>query len=101
MSKNAASEELLGELHTKITKVMIKSLEQVEKAQDTYDDTPDDEKELVRPEVSASLLSAMTKFLADNKITCNPAEGSKMSELEQRLRRKKQAVGNVVPFKDD
>lgn len=107
MAKTAASEEILGMLHAKVAKVMLGALEQIESSQKAYDDmladvVQDTVDEVVskRPELSASLISAITKFLADNKITCNPAEDEAVSGLEARLanKRKRKAVGNVIPF---
>lgn len=92
---------------------MVRILDQVEKAQDKFDDiiaeveaTEDTErlKDLVMPEVSPAMLGAMTKFLSDNKITCLPEESNEMSELAKTLaqkRTRRRAVGNVVPFETE
>lgn len=101
MSKNAASEEILGQLHQKVANAMIGVITRVEKGQEEYDrDTPMDS---LRPELSPAMLSAMTKFLADNSITANPAEDVATSELEKRLaaKRTRKMVGNVVPILRD
>lgn len=99
MSKNAASEEVLGKLHQKVANAMIRAIDYVEKGQDTYDQfEPEDE---VRPELSPAMLSAMTKFLSDNSITANPAEDEKTNTLAERLAKKRLRVGNVVPIRDD
>lgn len=109
-TKSAASEEILGMLHAKVAKVMASALEQIEQSQRVYDDlladaTQDVVDEILskRPELSPALISAVTKFLADNKITCNPAEDENVSDLERRLasKKKRRAIGNVVPFEAD
>ena len=38
MSKNAASEEVLGTLHNKVASAMIRAIDYVEKGQDTFDE---------------------------------------------------------------
>lgn len=107
MTTSAANEEVLGTLHQKVATVMVRALEQIEVAQDKFDEAvaegPAEDAVLIRPDVSPALLSAMTKFLADNKITCNPAESKAQSALEERLRNKgkRRSVGNVVPFQSD
>lgn len=104
MSKSAASEEALGELHTKVAKVMTRALDQIDKAQDIFDENVDgaDPEAAMRPEVSPAMLSAITKFLADNKVTCNPAESENMSDLQRHLKNKKRrSVGNVVPMHEE
>lgn len=100
MSKNAASEDTLGTLHQKVAKAMIRAIDYVEKGQDAYDEMGEPA-DLVRPELSPAMLSAMTKFLADNSITANPAEETQTSELEKRLAAKRKRVGNVIPIRDD
>ena len=115
MTTNAASEQELGNLHNKVAKVMVRALNQFEKAQDVFDatlvnaeDNPDSIME--RPEISPALLGVMTKFLNENKITCTPEQSESMSELEKTLadkrtrRRPRRQVGNVVhmdPFEDE
>jgi hypothetical protein len=106
MSRDAATEATLGKLHEKVAKVMLGALETIETAQDIYMDIavndPDKAKEFPNPpEVSASLLGAMTKFLADNKITCIPEESKAGSELANKLANRKKAVGNIIPFQSD
>lgn len=102
-----ATEKELGELHGRVARVMNKALENTEIAQDVYQtvaenirNSPD---ELVTelpevPVVSAPLLSAIAKFLSDNKITAAPEDSKDLKDLQDRLaqKRKKRAVGNVV-----
>lgn len=93
MTVKAAKEEALGVLHAKVAKVMSGALDVFEDQQDEYlrgnlEDAP---------EVNASLLSVITKFLADNKITCVPEESAEVSELAERLKNKRRKrVGSVV-----
>ena len=98
MTTNAASEKNLGSLHDKVAKVMVNALEVVEKAQQVYLELPVEDTVGPAPEVSAPLLGVITKFLADNKISCVPEESAGMSELAQRLanKNKRKSVGNVV-----
>lgn len=102
----AAKESKLGELHEKVATVMVRILDQVEQAQDKFEQMvqQEDLSELVMPEISPAMLGAMTKFLSDNKITCLPEESDQMSELAKTLaqkRTKRRAVGNVVPFNEE
>lgn len=106
MTDKAASETALGELHGKVAKVMANALTTVEIAQDMFIDDPkafkdDDGRIKDLPVVSAPLLTVITKFLADNKISCVPEESSAVSELEQRLKAKRRRIGNVVHLSDD
>ena len=108
-NKNAASEALLGTLHNKVATVMVGILSTTEKAIEAYEEaseTADAETlaTMQKPELSPAMLSAMTKFLSDNSITCNPEEDTAMTDLEARLRSKQQrkrSVGNVVPLHAD
>lgn len=96
MTTNAATETELGSLHSKVAKVMTKALDNFEKAQDSFDPTVEG---AILPEVNASLMSVITKFLNDNKITATPEQSASVSELAQALQNKRKArrqVGNVV-----
>jgi hypothetical protein len=112
MSKSAATEELLGRLHAKVAAVMLGTLDNVEAAQEAYnkalENAVDDtmaEALVLMPEISPAFLSAVTKFLNDNKITCNVEEDKTMGSLEERLAQKRQrtrkAVGNILPFEPE
>jgi hypothetical protein len=77
---------------------MTRALEHFEAAQEAYDPTKEDS---VLPEVNASLMSVITKFLNDNKITATPEDSQEMSELAETLANKRKGarrrqVGNVV-----
>lgn len=93
MSKNAATEGALGELHAKVAKVMSRAIDQIDTAQVLYDATPDEVKQergdLDPPTLSAPLMGVITKFLADNSITCAPEQSEEMSGLERALTEKK------------
>jgi hypothetical protein len=98
MAKGTATESALGELHGKVAKVMTRALDQLEKQQDEWEQAQALDVVEPPPAVNPSLLSVMTKFLSDNKITCDPADSGAMSELEKKLaeRRTKRRVGNVT-----
>lgn len=49
-------------------------------------------------EANPALLTAVSKFLKDNNITCAIEDSKEMSELEERLSKKRKRVGNVVPI---
>lgn len=100
MTVKAATEEALGSLHSKVAKVMSNALAVFEKSQENFLDAPTEE-QIAPPEVNASLLSVITKFLNDNKITCVPEESAELSELAERLKNKRRMrVGNVVHLHD-
>lgn len=105
MTAKAATEGVLGELHNKVAKVMINVLDNIETAQERWAEAePQPDVPLENPpEVSPAMLSAMTKFLSDNKITCQPEESENVSDLAQRLKekRRRKSVGNVVPLVPD
>ncbi len=99
MTTKAANEGELGELQAK---VMSDALTCVDIAQVKYIAAEDKELEglsdVIPPMVSAPLLSVITKFLNDNKISCAPEDSKTMTELETRLanKRARKSVGNVV-----
>lgn len=112
-TKGRATETQLGELHNAVAKVMTNALTVSEVAQEVYlrkteyiKDNPDDPDMLMAlperpPEVPATLLSVITKFLADNKITCIPEESKQGNELQDKLNAmrangRRKSVGNVV-----
>jgi hypothetical protein len=105
MSKGAASETELGALHKKVATVLGKVLDNVDKAQEAYSHLDFEVVDYVPPpEVPASVLTVATKFLNDNKITCQPEESAELSDLERKLannRQKRRQVGNVVHLTDD
>lgn len=114
MTKNAASEAVLGDLHNKVAKVMTTALNQIDTAQDVFNDLVErakdngDDELLVealdkKVEVNASLLSVITKFLNDNKISCAPEESQELSGLAQVLanKKKRRSVGSLALVHSD
>lgn len=112
MTIKAASEGALGELHSRVAKVMRGALDVTDAEQELFlkkteairnhADDPDMVQMLadtVAPQVNASLLSVITKFLADNQISCVPEESQEMTDLQRTLAERKKnrrSVGNVV-----
>jgi hypothetical protein len=76
MSKNAATEERLGELHAALAETLIKQLDGRPILQDG---------EIVGYEVDPRIISAAISFLNNNKIKANPFLTEEMSEIEKRL----------------
>ena len=112
MSKNSATEAVMGLLHGKVASVLVKAFDNVERAQIAFEDaikSGDQDAVLAAlgamPEVSPAMISAATKFLADNKITCQPEDDENIGGLADRLKnkqtQKRRAVGNIVPFQPD
>jgi hypothetical protein len=101
MTIKAASERTLGELHSRVAKVMVGALDVYDTAQEVYLEkaAQGDTTDVIVPEVNASLLSVITKFLADNSITCVPEESEELTGLHAKLKEKRQnrkTVSNVV-----
>lgn len=98
-NKGPATEGVLGDLHSKVAKVMSNALDNIQKQQDEFDATEHtDDSPAIAPELNPALLSVMVRFLDANKITCVPEAGNEMSELATRLanKRKRKSVGNIV-----
>jgi len=106
MAKGSAPEAELGDLHAKIARVMSKVLTSYEKASDAFleliEAGAEPEQLLEFPEVSPAMLSVITKFLADNKITAVPEENKETSDLARQLQdrqaRREARKGNVIPM---
>jgi hypothetical protein len=107
MAKTSAPEAELGSLHARIARVMSKVLTNYEKAQDAFTELmeagADAEQLLEMPEVSPAMLSVITKFLSDNKITAAAEDSKETSELAQQLqsrqaRREARNGTNVIPM---
>ena len=102
MSKKAATEDKLGELHSKVADVMLNALDaydEVEKLVVEREQEKEDGTTIVTIEArepSAALLGAITKFLKDNEITCNSAEAEGMTDLQKKLIEKRAKRGKVV-----
>ena len=98
-----ATEGQLGELHQKVAKVMSNALDRVLETQDAGGIKAGDDGELVEIPLNPALLSVVTKFLAENKITCAPETGNHMSELEGKLAErasKRRRVGHLSVVED-
>lgn len=113
MSNNAAHEKDLGALHSAVAKIMSTTLKNLQKMQDAFDEALDAAQGdptavmdaiVTRPEVSPALLAAITKFLADNKITCQVEESAELSEtariIQEKQKARRKGVGNVIPLHD-
>jgi len=110
MTKTAATEAIMGLVHAKVAAVMVRALTNVEAAQIAFEEAlkNGDENSILEaigqmPEVSPAFLSAATKFLADNKITCQIEDSENMGGLAEQLAKKrenarKRSVGNIIPF---
>jgi len=104
MTKNAATEGKLGQLHAKVADVMLSVLNSYDTMQRVVEEKlttlegGEELPQLVEP--SASLLGAITKFLKDNDVTCQPEENAALSDLERRLEHKRANRGNVVALRD-
>lgn len=106
MSK--ASDKILGELHGKLAEAMLNSLATSDNASDLLEKhfeegLPEDVREFLesvaRP--NPALLTAITKFLKDNDISCVVADDEQVTKLEQKLKEKqtsRKRVGNVIPI---
>lgn len=119
MAKSAATEQALGDLHAKIARVMTNALNVVEKQQERFIEqqeiahdfeTTTEEAGILPPDVNPALLSVITRFLNENKISCVPEEGTALGELDRILQEKKNkragatkrvAIGNVVQLHED
>lgn len=109
MSKNAAGEDKLGELHSKIADVYLRVLEGydvlAQKQRERIEDPEKDEPEVVL-EPSAAFLSAVNAFLKNNEITCNTENSETLSKLQNRLSQKGRVTDGtaserkVVPLRD-
>ena len=101
-----ATDRLLGELHGRLAKSMLSALsasEQAEALLEEYQDAlPDSVVSFLSKTAGTnpSLLTAISKFLKDNDITCAIEDNVEMSELEERLENKRKKVGNVIPIHD-
>lgn len=90
MTSKAAKSERLGELHSKVTEVMISTLDNIETTNQklaALADLDPESAQHVPLEPSAALLGAVTKFLKDNEITCND-EAPQMQTLKGAAERK-------------
>lgn len=101
---HAASDVELSKLHGRLAKSMVEALESADEAQALLNKVreiplpPDVVKFLSDCAAnSPSLMTAVAKFLKDNKVTCRLEDSEEMSALQQRLKEKKR-IGNIVPI---
>ncbi len=110
MSK--ATEDQLAVLHGKVAETMTAALDQADQAAlllSEYGKHVFKEGETLpsailkflreTKEVNPSLLTSATKFLKDNNISCEPVDDEKLSELEERLKRKRKGNVTEISFK--
>lgn len=103
MSK--ATDKILGELHGRLAKAMLSALESSDSAivllEQFSEELPEPVAVFLEKQASynPALLTAITKFLKDNSITCSIEDNEEISELEKRLKdKRRKSVGNVVTF---
>lgn len=107
MTKSNATDKQLGELHGKLAKAMLKALNASDEAVFLLDehgaDLPTPVYQYLEKQAGANpaLLTAVTKFLKDNSITCAVEDSTEMTDLQQRLSdKKRRRVGNVIPIEE-
>lgn len=110
MTNKAATEGELGDLHKAVAKIMSLTVRNLYKSQELFDEALEAAKGdptavmdiiVTRPEVSPAFLAAVTKFLADNKITCQVEDSKELSDTQKIIAEKqKRRVGNVIPMHD-
>jgi hypothetical protein len=90
MSKNAAGEELLGELHMTTARVILAGL----------DGEPifNDEGVEVGRRVDPRIISTAVTFLNNNKVIMTPWLDEKMTEIQERLQNRKTRFKVVDPL---
>jgi hypothetical protein len=99
MTKRAASEDALGELHNKVTQVMKRALEIAEERMEPKEVS--DEDEIILPaDINPALLGAVTNFLKQNSITADTGAIQELSATERRLKEKAERRGNVVSLQN-
>ena len=108
MSKNSATENTLGSLHSKVAAVFQKVLARYESRLDALDALPDMHD--IGEEVLAALMddaaipnpammSAITKFLKDNEISFDSQEITELNDQERRLaerREKRKGIATLT-----
>lgn len=97
MSK--ATEKQLSTLHGKVAETMVSALDQADNAAllldkyhgDREEELPADVRLFLQScrEIHPSLLTVATKFLKDNNISCDAASDEELTDLEQRLAKKR------------
>jgi hypothetical protein len=109
MAKGAATEQELGDLHSKLTSILSKVLAGYEKKIDLVHrvlDAADPEDEMLSVlieqniEPSPAMLSAVAKFLKDNEISVDSKELNQLSAQEERLANRKRNRPNLASITD-
>ena len=96
----AATDEELGNTHSKLSKVMNNALDRMEDRASQKPIAIEDEEgnvlDVKHPEeVNPAMLAVITKFLKDNEVTCARGEDEGHDELRDKMRKRKK-VGNVT-----
>ena len=97
-----ANESNLGKLHEKLAEVMLEALTSQDEAGFLLDEYKNEVPEAVLKflekvsQINPSLLTAITKFLKDNDITCQPEEGDRVSALQAKLAGKRRSVADIA-----
>lgn len=89
----AAKEERLAHLHVQLTEVLITQVS--EEREFTDEETGTTEKVFT---ATPALLTIAAKFLKENNITCQPAEGSKLDTLRDKLQKRR--LASVTPLRE-
>lgn len=101
----SAGEKELSSLHVKVAAILNSKLDQCTKAEmllhEHKGELPEDVADFLEEcmDASPALLTVVTKFLKDNDITVNKEDSEKMSDLEERLKAKRNRT-SVIPIKD-
>ena len=108
MSKNSATEKVLGDLHSKVATVFQKVLTRYEARLDVFEAgvSPEDMTDDVLSELlsdgampNPAMLAAITKFLKDNSIAFDTEEVDALNDQERRLaerRNNRKGVGSLA-----
>lgn len=104
MAKGAAKQEALGGLHSTLTKLFQKTLDNYMLAADKIEelDAAGLEDEMLTEllskgfEPNPAMLGAITKFLKDNEIAFDDEDVDKLSKTEEALKKRREQRSNVV-----
>lgn len=89
MSKGAASEEVLGQLHARVAEVLLAMLEKRE-----YEDPETGETVPLDPD--PRIISSAVTFLNNNKVKMSPFLDNTVSEIQKKLDAKKGKRFSVI-----
>lgn len=103
MARKTATDLELGQLHSLLARSMQRALTSSDKAAELLDefiqDLPQPVIEYLQEsvDISPALMTAVSKFLKDNAITCAIEDSEEMTDLQKRLANKtrRKRVGNV------